>query len=326
MPRSIALSLLTGLLLSACGSLAPNPGTPGSPGNPGSPSKPGNPGNPSNPGSPTPGSTDPELLPAQDYEAGKNAFGTPPGDASSKGQWSRIIQNWPTLTIHTTLLPDGKVLTFGGNDYSDWQKYADQPSVRYNNKIDLWDPSHPDPASPAAHTDISFVGDALFCGGHTLLPDGRLLITGGDDLSKLEEPYSYEAGIAAVNIYDYRTKTWTKGKDMKEKRWYPTNLVLPDGDVLVMGGNRENNGDLSDLPEVFDPESGKWRALSGAVQKTEFYPWLFNLSDGRVINVGGVFLRRSLLRPRRESMTLPVPASSQCTTVATTAFAITARR
>lgn len=263
MQRFTLLTVLSAALLAGCNSLSTTPPPP-------------------DPPPPTSG-----MVPAQDYNAAAGAFGAPPADAAQMGQWSNVIPNWPALAIHTTLLPDGSVITFGGNNYPNWQQYAGKTNIQYPNKVDVWNPA------TNSHTDASYIGSSLFCGGHTLLPDGRLLVTGGDDLSKLSAggtgggTYSAEAGIRETHIYDYRSKSWVKGQDMTDKRWYPTNIALPSGDVLVMGGNRENNSDLSDLPEVFNWQSGQWRALTGAQQKTEFYPWLFLLSDGRVINVGG---------------------------------------
>ncbi|WP_052326698.1 galactose oxidase-like domain-containing protein [Deinococcus peraridilitoris] len=227
------------------------------------------------------------MVPAQDYEAAKSAFGPPSADASSKGQWSTLIGNWPVLAIHTTLLPDGTVMSFGGNYYPDWANYAGKSGVPYNNQIDLWNPAN------NTHTPMNFQGSAIFCGGHTLLADGRLLIAGGDDLSKLFRHRSAEAGIKDTNIYDYRTKKWTKVASMSEFRWYPTTTTLPNGDVLAVAGNstvpqgqKLGAGTFAETPEVYNPTSNTWRRLDGAKAQTDFYPWLFVASNGQVFNAG----------------------------------------
>ena len=37
-----------------------------------------------------------------------------PADAHLKGMWSPVY-NWPLITVHAVLLPDGRVLSYGTN-------------------------------------------------------------------------------------------------------------------------------------------------------------------------------------------------------------------
>ena len=59
----------------------------------------------------------------------------------------------------------------------------------------------------------------------TLLPDGRVLATGG-------VPNCH----AVVEIYDPGTGKWARAADTNEDRQYHTATLLPDGTVLVTGG------------------------------------------------------------------------------------------
>jgi hypothetical protein len=62
----------------------------------------------------------------------------------------------------------------------------------------------------------------------TLLPDGRVLIAGGDEL---EPPY-----YASAEIYDPHTGTFTRTGSMLEPRAEQYAFLLPDGRVLIYGG------------------------------------------------------------------------------------------
>jgi len=39
---------------------------------------------------------------------------TIPGDANTRGMWSPVY-TWPGISVHTVVLPDGRVLTYGSN-------------------------------------------------------------------------------------------------------------------------------------------------------------------------------------------------------------------
>ncbi len=70
-------------------------------------------------------------------------------------------------------------------------------------------------------------GTDVHCAGESMLTDGRLYATGGNEV----------LGIDEVNIYDPVTTQWTQQPlDMEYHRWYPTNTTLADGRVLITAG------------------------------------------------------------------------------------------
>jgi hypothetical protein len=74
-------------------------------------------------------------------------------------------------------------------------------------------------------------GEDIFCSGHSALPDGRLLVTGGT-----EAPLT---GLDLVKIYNpaaIPSAAWSTVESMGHGRWYPTNTTLKDGSVLVTSG------------------------------------------------------------------------------------------
>ncbi|HET8844011.1 MAG TPA: kelch repeat-containing protein [Ktedonobacteraceae bacterium] len=75
----------------------------------------------------------------------------------------------------------------------------------------------------------------------TLLPNGRVLITGGsfDDLNAL----------TSAELYDPATGTWTATGSLHQARALHTATLLPNGQVLVAGGFAANEASA----ELYDP-------------------------------------------------------------------------
>ena len=83
---------------------------------------------------------------------------TVPPPASQVGQWSPVM-NWPIVAVHSMLLPTGNVLA--------WTDYT------INEGAQLWRPG------TNTFTPKPEVNTSLFCAGHILMADGRLLVAGG---------------------------------------------------------------------------------------------------------------------------------------------------
>ena len=82
------------------------------------------------------------------------------GQASTVGQWAGPYA-WPLVTVHATLMPNGKVLLY--DDHTD------------NAGVQVWDPVLD------TLVDRPYVNEDLFCSGHTVRPDGRVLVLGGTE-------------------------------------------------------------------------------------------------------------------------------------------------
>ncbi|MGH7512197.1 MAG: galactose oxidase-like domain-containing protein [Gemmatimonadales bacterium] len=175
--------------------------------------------------------------------------------AGTAGQWAAPI-SWPAVAINAVLLPNGKILTYGRNLHV--------PT--------LWNPS-----SPSTFTDLTRPAD-FFCSGHALLRDGRVLVTGGHSGRD-------NFGIKVAYIFDYRTNGWTRAADMRNGRWYPTSTTLPNGQVLTISGG-DTAGVYNLIPEVYQPGTNTWRALTSASRVVPYYPMMFVAPDGRVYYAG----------------------------------------
>ena len=76
----------------------------------------------------------------------------------------------------------------------------------YSDDARLWDPAG------GAVSLAALAPYNIFCAGHSTLPDGRLLVTGGHIANSVGLPNAW--------ICDPFTNKWTRVPDMNAGRWY----------------------------------------------------------------------------------------------------------
>lgn len=112
----------------------------------------------------------------------------------------------------------------------------------------------------------------------TVLRDGRVLVTGGDDESG-------GSATAAAEVYDPATGVWSRTRNMLARRRGHVAVLLQDGRVLVTGGWNYN-----EVPprfgELYDPSAGTWTKTSPMTRWRDS-PTGTTLADGRVLVAGG---------------------------------------
>ena len=195
-------------------------------------------------------------------------------DPSVVGAWSGVtnlnsITSGAIVAIHTSLLPNGKVLVFTrqqdpntGND-----------NVNGFSRTYVWDPASGTVISEAFNSTTN-----LFCSGHAFIHDGRLLVTGG-------HLGADGRGEPDANFYDWNTGAWSSAASMERGRWYPTNVALGNSEMLVDAGLDEN-GALNKRPQVWQTNN-TWRPLDLAQDPhTNTYPWLHLAPNGQVFHSG----------------------------------------
>jgi hypothetical protein len=178
------------------------------------------------------------------------------------GRWIAPFA-WPHVAIHMAVGPDGNVITWAREE-------PDAPPGEGIAPATLYDPV------AKTFTDVTYTDADLFCAGHSLLPDGRLLIAGGHIIDGV--------GIRNTTLFDFATKSYTASGLMNAGRWYPTTTTLSDGEVLVVSGSNDSGND--DLPQVWQSGSGTWRDLTAAHLSMALFPRMHLAPDGRVFNSG----------------------------------------
>ena len=85
----------------------------------------------------------------------------------------------------------------------------------------------------------------------TLLPDGKVLVAGG---RKGLLANGNADVLASAELFDAATGSWTPTLGMGGPREFHTATLLPDGTVLVAGG--EGDAGTLTTAELYDPGSG----------------------------------------------------------------------
>lgn len=209
-----------------------------------------------------------------------------------------------------TLLRDGKVLITGGQDHM----------LAYLDSAEIYD--------PATNTiDLVFLRPmtaARMNHTATLLPDGRVLIAGGENgngwaaSTEIFDPVQssftatgsmaggrawhtatplangkvlvaggYAASaLASAELYCPDCGVINRSGVMATARSGHTSTVLADGTVLIAGGYNPAAGYYLDTAEIYDPATGAYTA-TGTMPRPRGYHTATRLPDGRVLLVGG---------------------------------------
>jgi hypothetical protein len=122
----------------------------------------------------------------------------------------------------------------------------------------------------------------------TLLPDGRVLVAGGDRPARgAAQPY-----LAGAEIYDPATGEWTATGSLLTARASATATLLRDGRVLVAGGSGFEVAGVSETvtalagAELFDPRTGAFTSAGSMTQARAGHTATL-LQNGRVLFVAG---------------------------------------
>ena len=187
---------------------------------------------------------------AERYDPSADAWTvTEPPSGGGRGDYPAVV-----------VLPDGRVVSIGGGHYD----IADNDTSIY------------DPATNQWTTPVDY---PYFVRGNaaTVLADGRVLSAGGSaSLGDLGEKQ-----LDDVFVFDVATSTWLPVARLPAPRVGAVAVTLPDGRVLLAGGNPDPSALL------YDVGADRWTA-AGLLPAGADPSALVLLPDGRVLAVGGV--------------------------------------
>ena len=156
-------------------------------------------------------------------------------DTSGTGAWSVVANRVGGIRDYgsAVMYAPGKVLVMGG----------DSPPKNTAEVIDL------NAASPSWRA----VGSMQFGRRHvnaTLLPDGKVLVTGGTAAPGFNDPSGH---VDAAELWDPATENWTTLASSSgiPRVYHSTALLLPDGRVFSTGGNDHPEIEIYSPPYLF---------------------------------------------------------------------------
>ncbi len=164
------------------------------------------------------------------------------------------------IRIH--LMPDGKVFKSG----------AHQTASMYDPVARTWTTIDNTNRNSPRNDGISI-----------RLHDGRIMIAGGVNIH-VEQPPTATAEIIDLT---QPSPTWQNIASMNEARLEINGVLLPDGNVIVVGGNQGQYGTVQKSPELYNPDTNTWTYMATHQNERGYHSTSVLLPDGRVISSGG---------------------------------------
>lgn len=160
------------------------------------------------------------------------------------------------------VLDDGRVLIVGGHR-------GRRANIELHTSVEVYDVATGTFHSVGDMTVRRHKHDAV------LLPDGRVLITGGTD------ERDYGGRYTSAEIFDSATGASSERGAMHLPRYKHagTSILLPGGRVLIAGG--------ATRAEVYDSETGAFLLVEGDARMMGQFSAAAPLADGRVLVTGG---------------------------------------
>lgn len=220
------------------------------------------------------------ALPAGDVFTVSGSGGPNTAERYNGTAWSRMtgidwspVANYPSSiesnwTPFIFMAPNGKLIHAGPTDVMNWIDLAGN-GVRTSAGVNVPGTWYPKDAAVAVYE----IGKAIFAGG---------LAVGNS-----------ETPTNKVFTLDFNTTppTAVEIAPMQFNRRFANAITLPNGEVMVMGGNTTGQK-FSDVgtvlkPEIWNPRTGQWRTVADMSVPRNYHSVALLLADGRVLSGGG---------------------------------------
>ncbi|MCH7761405.1 DUF1929 domain-containing protein [candidate division TA06 bacterium] len=168
----------------------------------------------------------------------------------STESWS-FVDFSPYFAGSAVMYESGKFLKSGGDTIS----VGISEAVNWTQVIDMNEPS-------PAWRGVDSMAYSRRNHNLTVLPDGKVLVTGG---TVLYDTVTF--AVFAAELWDPSTETWTTMAGMAEPRMYHSSaLLLPDGRVFSAGGDNYSTAEIFSPPYLFKGSRPTITSVPSAVE------------------------------------------------------------
>lgn len=163
-------------------------------------------------------------------------------DTSGTGAWINVVSS--TLRFRdygsAVMFGDNKIMIVGGSAIGNGAPSASAEIINLKASSPTWQLAAPMSIARRQHNA-------------TVLPDGKVLVTGGSSLTGSD---NVAGAVLYPELYDPATNTWSPLSPYARYRGYHSNaLLLPDARVLIAGGGHPNptGGREEKNAEIYSP-------------------------------------------------------------------------
>ena len=231
--------------------------------------------------------------------------------------------DWPVIAVHSVLLPDETVMTFGSYGIKEKEKGK---NISQNKKLKLtdnfelerdkgtrqwkhhdvlagvdfviWDPKKGIDSNSQKVFHRPIVWDA-FCSVVRVFDNENVFMLGGN----LEPKHGAPDTQNVTSFYNIKTQKFTKGRNLNYDRWYGSIVRTAENNFIMVGGIKIKHHEVltqdrvSHIPEILtsnDDGTLSWKILKeaeslellGAMENEEWsYPKFFLSSDGNPFGI-----------------------------------------
>jgi hypothetical protein len=145
----------------------------------------------------------------------------------------------------------------------------------------------------------------LIPGPDNRITEAKLMVIGGGGSLRSSVrgdahlPHAHEPAVDTCEIFHYDSSIpeeslqggWDDTERLNQRRFMADGILLPDGNILAVGGTAKGKADHNDDPvfhaELYDPSSGTWQLMAPMTVERRYHATTLLLPDGRVMSAGG---------------------------------------
>ena len=245
-----------------------------------------------------------------------------PKNADLEGFWSPSF-DWPVIAVHSILLPDETVMTFGSygiKEKEEGKNISQNKKLKLTDNFELerdkgtmqwkhhdvlsgvdfviWDPKKGIDKNSQKVFHRPVVLDA-FCSVVRVFDNENVFILGGNKEPKPGSPDTQNA----TTFYNIKTQKFSKGRNLNYDRWYGSIVRTAENNFVMIGGakimpHKELTPDkISHIPEILTSNKDgtlSWKILKEGASKELLgninnenwsYPKFFLSSDGNPFGI-----------------------------------------